>query len=505
MLVRDIKRLALFLVPLFTLMLISYGLWDSEGAGEGSWWHRANASASAFLGGTSTAAGENNDQQPPQAPLQGENSPQSQPLPPPSPPLVSPPSSSSISHSNGDAATGQDGKGKGKGNENGSGTGSGGRAHSEISSLSTPDGKYFPVRFGNESAFNPNIIPHPTRDGVYIIVGQKVSDDSDPMGVFFEVACDAAFFEDGALQCLEEAPVRRLPIAPTDTANASKCDGGVLELTLLNRGPHDARVFYGPERLYVVFGSNSGFTCFGMWMQDFGALWGGVEGFGSGKIGGLDFAGATELQRPPPWSAMEKNWFIFWDRDGQAYVHYDASPTRRFAKLNPNGAVGPNLGPFSAEQDDRCLAHYLPRLPEENEDIHQAANSLRVTMCKRADKECMADETNTFLVTIIQHKTWYHYHGEYEPYVMVFRERSPFELYGISKLPLWINGRQRYDNGTTDMIFVVSMNWKTRGVNYHGYLDDELLVGFGIDDNRSGAIDIRASDLLTGLGLCSDV
>jgi hypothetical protein len=470
MLVRDVKRLALFVVPLLLLLLITYGLWDPETS------EQLRSHASAFFGKSAAPEAD-------QAPLK------QPPPPPPSPPPLAPPSNP---HS---PATGSGSGGKIElpAGEDSDAT------HHQLYSLSTEDRKYFPVKFGNESAFNPNILPHPTRDGTYVIVGQKASTDSDPNGVFFEIACAAAF-KDGLLQCLDEAPIR-LPIAPTNTSDAEKCKGELLTLLLMNQGPHDARVVYGPEKPYIIYGSNSGFTCFGMWIQDFNTL----ADWGAGKLGKGDFAEATELQRPVPWSAVEKNWFVFWDKDGQAYAHYDAVPSRSFAQLRPNGSVGPNLGPFAAEQDENCLAHYLPKLPPKNEDIHQATNSLRITMCKRADKDCKVDDTNTFIIAIIQHKTWYNFHGEYEPYAMVFRERSPFEVYAISKKPLWIHGRERRFDNTTDMVYVVGMNWKEKGLNYHGYLDDELFLTFGVDDKRAGAIDILASDLLTGLGLCSDV
>ena len=88
---------------------------------------------------------------------------------------------------------------------------------------------------------------------------------------------------------------------------------------------------------------------------------------------------------------------------------------------------------------------------------------------------------------------------------MVFREQSPFGVYGVSRKPIWIHGRERLEDGKTQMLYVVAVNWKNKGQNYHGYLDDELFLSFGIEDKSSGGIDIRASDLLAGLGLCSEV
>jgi len=103
---------------------------------------------------------------------------------------------------------------------------------------------------------------------------------------------------------------------------------------------------------------------------------------------------------------------------------------------------------------------------------------------------------------VVQHKKFYDLHAEYEPYVVVFRQEAPFDIYGISRKPIWIHGRERMADGRTNMFYVVSINWKERGLRYHGYLDDVLFVAFGIEDKQTAGIDVVASDLLTGLGLC---
>ncbi|KAK3332346.1 hypothetical protein B0T19DRAFT_101014 [Cercophora scortea] len=370
--------------------------------------------------------------------------------------------------------------------------------HHEVFSVSTADKAYFSIRLGDVPAFNPNIIPHPTREGRWIVVAQRrrvgVNGGPPEPSVFHvELVCDASFV-DGVLQCLDQPII--LPIAAT--IGQDKCTGDLLYMGW-NVGPHDARVFYGPRKPYTIFGSNSGLTCFGMWMQDFRVL---VD-WGFDMFNRDDFRLATEVQRPPPYRLVEKNWFVFWDRENEMYAHYDVVPKRSFAKLEPDGFVGPDLAP--AAQDAKCLERYSPKLGDANfESIHQATNSLRITTCRHADRSCEPDDSNTFLFTIIQHKTYYDYHSEYEPYAMVFRHRAPFELYGISRKPIWIHGRQRIDDKRTEMFYVVSMSWKTRGQKYHGYMDDVLFLSFGVEDKEPGGIDVLASDLLTGLGLCSE-
>jgi hypothetical protein len=371
------------------------------------------------------------------------------------------------------------------------------KTHLEIFSKSTPDRKYFHIDFGNVEAMNPNIIPHPHLDNTWLVVAQRVV----PTGSlrFTEIICSAAF-DDGVLRCIE--PPGTLPIAPS---TGDLCTGEY-DYFSMNIGPHDARVFMGPKGPLVVYGSNSVFTCFGQFVQDLRALtdWGNnLEDF----PGPEDFRVGTELQRPPPWSPVEKNWFLFWDVEGRTFVHHDITPNKRvFSQVNQDGSVGLDLSVFAHDQDARCMQKFLPHLAAELESIHQATNSLQITLCQREDTGCVPDEGNTFIFTIFQHKTYYNFHSEYEPYVMLFRNQAPFDIYAISRLPLWIHGREkRPDSGNSSMFYVTSMGWKMRGQNYEGYLDDEMFLAFGIEDTQAGGIDVRASDILDGLQLCESL
>jgi hypothetical protein len=117
-------------------------------------------------------------------------------------------------------------------------------------------------------------------------------------------------------------------------------------------------------------------------------------------------------------------------------------------------------------------------------------------------------------MAVIQHKVFHDLHSVYEPYVVVFEQSAPFGLHAVSSKPLWVHGRGTKgekrpkkvpDNmpwAQTEMIYVTSINWKQQGQRYHGYLDDVVLMGFGIEDERSGVIDVLAADLLEGLGEC---
>jgi len=97
---------------------------------------------------------------------------------------------------------------------------------------------------------------------------------------------------------------------------------------------------------------------------------------------------------------------------------------------------------------------------------------------------------------------------------MVFQQKAPFAIHGISTKPFWISGRGmpgkwKSPNGNlldqTQMLYVTSLSWKKAGQKYHGYIDDILFVLFGIEDSDTGGIDILAGDLLVDLGLCAAV
>jgi hypothetical protein len=382
--------------------------------------------------------------------------------------------------------------------------------HCEVLSVSTADKRYFLIDFGEQGATNPSIIPHPFLNDTWIIVAQQQKSSVIKNSVWFaELVCNAVFKDDGTtLGCV--GPPVILPIAAT---SGDKCVGD-LAYFALNVGPHDARAFYGPRTPYAIYGSNSVYACFGQWMLDFRILvdWG-FEVFAE-----KEFRKATELQRPAPYGLIEKNWFVFWDEHEQIYAHYDVAPRRVFAKLEYDGSVGQDLAPLAAAGDDKCMAKYMPKVALENESIHQATNSLSIILCKRSDSSCEANDSNKFILTIIQHKSFYYFHSVYEPYVILFQRTAPFEIYGISSKPIWIHGRGKSGEGEkpdfltaeesrswnqTEMFYITSLSWKTHGQKYDGYIDDVLFIAFGIEDSKAAGIDVVAGDLLVDLGLCS--
>lgn len=377
----------------------------------------------------------------------------------------------------------------------------------EVFSNSTADQKYFPIHFGGIAAYNPNIIPHPNKDDTWIVIAQREGSVTESAQVLTELVCNAGFV-DGVLTC--SAPPTVVPLEHTQ----GHCEGDLVYINF-SWGPRDARVIYGPTGPYILYGSHSTYTCLGVYIQNLRLL---LDDYQQEKMLADDFVKATELHRPPPFGKFEKNFFLFWDNKGEVYVHHDLTPNRVFAKLAADGTVGDNLAPEVQTRDAKCMGRYMPKVAFTEASIHQATNSLAITMCKRADPTCKPSDTNTFIFTIFQYKTYFDYHSIYEPYIMVFEQSAPFGMHAVSTKSLWIHGRgkftaasgsiqwqnKRLPSNHSEMFYVTSINWKTRGQRYHGYLDDVLFLGFGIEDSKAGAIDVVAEEFFQDLGFCAN-
>jgi hypothetical protein len=378
----------------------------------------------------------------------------------------------------------------------------------ELFSLTTRDRKFIPIFLNGDAAYNPNIIPHPTKYDMWIVVAQHEQSKEEVL-VSGQLTCTAGFLN-GVLVCTEAPTI--LPVSPSILG---VCEGDLAYFNF-RFGPRDARMFYGPGVPYIAYGSQSQYTCLGIWIQDIRTL---LEPFHleQDTMGNI-FKQATELRRPAPWNGIEKNFFVFWDNQGKAYAHHDIWPNRVFAQLEMDGTVGADLAPAIASKDQVCMAKYMPQVAATQESIHQATNSLSITLCKRKDPKCVPSDSNTFVMHLFHHKSYWDFHGVYEPYVLLFQQTAPFAVHAISQRPLWIYGRNALTNDThslqyegreeyipeghTEMFYVTSISWRTHGQKYHGYIDDPLFLAFGIEDSRSAIMDVLAGDLLQDLALC---
>lgn len=245
----------------------------------------------------------------------------------------------------------------------------------------------------------------------------------------------------------------------------------------------------------------------------------------------MSYPSLTELTRNPKNTRglIEKNW-MFFSTPESSYLHYDMAPTRRtFAKLLGSGLTTVNLtDPF----EQPCLEDAASPDPEAT--WHQGTNSLRVVLCDRADSNCKPSEGNQAFFSLIHHKhnSIYGLPMRYERYFMLWSAEPPFHMLGISKHALlfanetahgftteenWLGdaenqayldagypGKGMYSGFT----YSVSLGWawgrpkdEPQDKNV-GYLDDDVIVGVGVDDRHMKYAKVPAKELLACLRAC---
>lgn len=263
----------------------------------------------------------------------------------------------------------------------------------------------------------------------------------------------------------------------------------------------------------------------------------------------------TELTRNPAntRSPMEKNWLLFFPASGESYLHYDLSDPhggprgRTFAKLVGNGLTTTNL---TDPQEVSCLQALNTNSSDsatQGVTWHQATNSLRLILCNRSDWSCTPGRHNTVFFAVVHRKfpNFLRLPLRYERHFIVWAATPPFAMLGISKHPILLanetaSGWPESENWADDPVnaekvaqtkagmrgnatatepmggkglwayftYTVSISYawgrrddepETKNV---GYLDDEVVLGIGIDDAGQGFARVKAGDLLHCLRAC---
>ena len=303
----------------------------------------------------------------------------------------------------------------------------------------------------------------------------------------------------------------------------------------------------------------SRYACFGLWLIDLRSVYEPLQSLLSSSptrlsLGPLkSYAYLTEITRNPPETRapIEKNWFLFFAASGESFVHYDisnprnsSSKGRTFAKLIGGGLTTTNL---TDPHEAPCIQDLKTEEPDEMKRSgvwHQATNSLRLVLCYRRDKHCKPNRYNTVFFAIIhrKHSNYLKLPLRYERYVMVWSARAPYSMLGISKHPILManetaSGWDMWQNWDDDaenaaivanhtathgdeskdphggkeywayFTYTVSIAWAWRkdveveGLG-EGYLDDEVLLSIGVDDDGDGVARVRAEDLVRCLRAC---
>ncbi|GAA98031.1 uncharacterized protein L969DRAFT_617657 [Mixia osmundae IAM 14324] len=208
----------------------------------------------------------------------------------------------------------------------------------------------------------------------------------------------------------------------------------------------------------------------------------------------IQFKNQTDLIREDQ-SNIEKNWSPFLGDFNELYFHVSLVPQQIY-KYVPDLTMR-KLLPHSPESN--CLTDLLGA-DLGHTHLHHATPLIRATLCNRG--ECKPTIHNTVLVGLIHVK----YHPEpylyYERRAVTWNVTSPFEYLSVSP-PLTYMGTNQ-----ADPIFTVSVVWdhpssKGGGLGLnHGFLDDRMIISFGVADYGSGYIDVVAGDVLAEHTMC---
>ncbi|MCJ1353329.1 MAG: hypothetical protein MMC33_003314 [Icmadophila ericetorum] len=352
----------------------------------------------------------------------------------------------------------------------------------------------------------------------------------------------------GGMRCAT-TPIT-LSVPPTPAANCTGSFLGYIDIP----GFHDPRTFWsGKGEPLMMVNTQSRYACFGLWLLDLRTVYAPLHTFliSSPNIPSFDplqsYSTLTELTRNPPStrSSIEKNWFLFFPPTGEAFIHYSIpdprilTSGRTFAKLLGSGLTTTNLtDPF----ENPCMV--LPHTPDaavlssspgrfDDGEWHQATPSLRLVLCERP---CLPTAQNTVFISLVhrKHQNYLFLPLRYERYFYVWASTPPFRSIGISKFPILLanetasgwspeenwddlasedgSAEEKQKDNWAYFTYTVSIAWAWRGEDLGpgieadgmgmGYLDDEVLLGVGIDDRGQGFARVRAAELVGCLMMC---
>ena len=244
---------------------------------------------------------------------------------------------------------------------------------------------------------------------------------------------------------------------------------------------------------------------------------------------------------------------LFFPPNGEAYVHYDLPPIkpgkqgRTFAKLLGNGLTTANL---TDPLEQPCLQELTQEEEPDKTKLggtwHQATNSLRLILCNRSDSKCKASPANTVFFALVHRKfpNVLKLPLRYERFFIVWSGTPPFGMVGVSRHPILManetaggwsdtqnweddfypNSRSDHSLTTTDQnaakhnwggfTYTVSIAYAwgrqpRRGSSgdesedmHVGYLDDDVVLGIGVDDAGSVFSRVKAGELVQCMRAC---
>ncbi|KAK2626468.1 hypothetical protein QTJ16_003643 [Diplocarpon rosae] len=338
----------------------------------------------------------------------------------------------------------------------------------------------------------------------------------------------------GGMRCV--TPPIAVDVPPTP---AERCSGVEQDLADIP-GFHDPRIFYsGRGEPILMVASQSRYACIGLWVIDLRVVYPAIEEtfsssphrLGPGPL--MSYPTLTELTRSPPSTrqSYEKNWVMFFPSPATSFLQYElSSSTRTFAQLVAGGLTTQNLtDPF----EEPCLADPSDGGAETNaftrsSTWHQATPSLKLTLCPRTNISCLSDDPATVFFAAIQRKHCNDYGLpiRYERYFVVWSANWPFNMLAVSQHPILMANEtnrgwkpaQIWDDvpqteyeakdawGDFTYTTTIAYAWGRPESDIreksNGYLDDDVILSVGIDDQDGLYSKIAVEDLLQCLRIC---
>jgi len=247
----------------------------------------------------------------------------------------------------------------------------------------------------------------------------------------------------------------------------------------------------------------------------------------------MSYPTLTELTRNPLRTrrSYEKNWVMFSPSPSTSYLQYELnSTTRTFAQLIGAGLTTTNE---TDPLEESCLSEPTPDEVDSGHFMagaswHQATPALKLVLCTRTNSTCInnSEESVFFAAIHRKHVNGYGLPERYERYFVVWSATRPFNMLAVSQHPILL--RNETNRGWTpeeiwdDVLEARSENrtyWGqftyTTTIAYawgreesdireknNGYLDDEVILSVGIDDQNGLYAKVKVSELLQCLKIC---
>ncbi|KAK9450332.1 uncharacterized protein V1518DRAFT_413573 [Limtongia smithiae] len=328
----------------------------------------------------------------------------------------------------------------------------------------------FPVE-GPDPAYNPNLLPYPIGSPHPYIGFARVTPKEGEIGHHELVYCDMEWSSTPVIKrrilTCASGKAAAVPLPEWESPEGF-CSEELSFLTLKN-GHTDPRIFFSTRgEPLMIIGTNGIHNCLHQYIIDLRAVVPGLSTKMNLDSLPVRFAQLTELNRREI-NEIEKNWFILYDPNGREYVHHDIANRSLSVFDNPHIA-GTEVRNIANPTPSEVLSLLKDYSNDENSanHMHQATNSLRVTLC---DFPCIPTIHNTVLIEIIHVKYKNIFEIFYRRYVIVMNATAPFDIIGRTPNLMYAGTDEQ------TMIYTVSMAWDHNHYRRHVPWDEEKYGG----------------------------